>query len=83
MAGGRMPPDPNSNHSHLAEMASHMSVDHDLDQYSNPDRRCIHFADDDLDDDDQGNRSNPALARQAPAVKKPRGNDDWGKPRST
>ena len=82
-AGGRMPPDPNSNRSHLAKMASNMSVDRDFEQYSNPDQCRIHFVDDDPDDDHQGNRSNPALAHQAPAVKKPHGNDDWGKPRST
>ena len=83
MAGGRTPPDPNSNLSGLAEMASNMSVDRDLERYSNPDRRRICFADDDPDEDDLGNCSNPVLARQAPAVKEPRGNDDWGKPCST
>ena len=60
-----------------------MSVDCDLDRYTHSDRRRIHFADDDPDKDDLGNRSNPTLARQAPAVKKPRGNDNWGKPCST
>ena len=64
-------------------MASNMSVDRDLERYSNPDQRRIRFADNEPDNDDLGNRSNPALARQAPAVKKPRGNDDWGKHHST
>ena len=51
MAGGRTPPDPNSNRSRLAKMASNMSVDRDLDRYSNPDQRRIRFVDDDLEDD--------------------------------
>ena len=76
-AGGRTPPDPNSNRSRLAAMATDRDPGRD-----DPDRRRIRFADDDTDTDDQGNRSNPALVRQAPAVKKPRGNDDWGRNRS-
>ena len=78
-AGGRTPPDPNSNRSCLAKMA----VDRDLERYSDPDRHRIRFADNNPDTDDHGNRSNPVLARQAPAVKKPRGNNDWGRSCST